>query len=291
MPTKTLFSPYYLEHRLPGHPEWGQDPRPTFAAVCALWQKASRHGGSWNEAQTEEEFVKPMLEALGWLFIVQATSHKGKDISRPDYALFVDAITRDAAYSLQGNDDAFYSHVPAIAEAKYWGRPLSQKDSSGRATWKAQGNPSHQMVSYLVGTCVPWGILTNGRIWRLYSREVSSTASEFYEIDLGLIFDSLSPGDEPTAAQLDQFRRWWLFFRRDSFLLDAYGKSFVQRVHEGSTTYAHQISDKLKELVFDQVMPEIAGGFVAYRYHQLGQREETVESLGQIYQASLSLLY
>jgi hypothetical protein len=36
------------------------------------------------------------------------------------------------------------------------------------------------MVSYLAGARAPWGILTNGQVWRLYSREVSSTANEFY---------------------------------------------------------------------------------------------------------------
>jgi len=108
---------------------------------------------------------------------------------------------------------------------------------------------------------------------------------------LGVIFDFLPPDGEPSAEQLDQFRRWWLFFRRDAFLPDAQGKSFVQRVHEGSATYARQISDKLKELVFEQVMPEIAGGFIAYRHHRMGIQEETPETLRQIYQASLSLLY
>ena len=38
-------------------------------------------------------------------------------------------------------------------------------------------------------------------------------------------------------------------------------------------------------------MPEIAGGFVAYRRAQLRVQEETDESLREIYQASLSLLY
>ena len=62
-------------------------------------------------------------------------------------------------------------------------------------------------------------------------------------------------------------------------------------MHEGSATYAKEISDKLKELVFREVMPEIAGGFVAYRHRQLGIQAESEESLRQIYQASLSLLY
>jgi hypothetical protein len=147
------------------------------------------------------------------------------------------------------------------------------------------------MVSYLVGTRSPWGILTNGRTWRLYSREVSSTASEYYEIDLGLLFDFLPEGVNPSEVQVEQFKRWWLFFRKQSFIPTLSGKSFVQRVHEGSTTYAREISDKLKNLVFDKIMPEIAGGFVAYRFNEMGLQEETEESLVEIYRASLSLLY
>jgi len=289
--SKTLFSRHYLNTRLPNHPEWAEDPRPTFEVVRALWQKARQYGQNWNEAQTEEEFVKPMLKALGWAFTVQPKAKKGGRITRPDYALFGSDQAKAEADRYLGQDDPFYNRALAIAEAKYWGRPLSQKDTSGRNTWKVGSNPSHQMVSYLVGTRVPWGILTNGRTWRLYSREVSSTASEFYEVDLGLVFDFLPDDAEPSPVQLDQFRRWWLFFRRDAFVPDAQGKSFVQRVHEGSATYAREISDKLKELVFEQVIPEIAGGFVAYRYHERGIRQETEESLKEIYQATLSLLY
>ena len=296
MQTKALFSRHYLETRLPDHPEWSEDPQPTYEAVRALWQKACQYGDAWNEAQTENEFVRPVLEALGWSFIVQPKARHGGRVTRPDYALFADDDARDAAYPYQGDDDPFYGRALAIAEAKYWGRPLSQMDASGRNTWKAASNPSHQMVSYLVGTRAPWGVLTNGRVWRLYSREVSSVASEYYEIDLSAIFDSPPPTDHETRTTdhetpLTAFKTFWLFFRRDAFLPDPQGRSFLQRVREGSATYARQISDKLKELVFEQVMPEVAGGFVAYRSHELGVQEETEDSLRAIYQASLSLLY
>ena len=200
MQTKTLFSLHYLEHRLPDHPEWSEDPRAAFEAVRALWQRARQHGDTWNEAQTEDEFVRPILEALGWTFVVQPKSVRRGRVTRPDYALFADEASKAEAYPFQGDDDPFYSRALAIAEAKYWGRPLSQKDQSGRDTWKAGANPSHQMVSYLVGTRVAWGILTNGQVWRLYSREVSSTASEFYEVDLAPLLDSLAPGGEPSLA-------------------------------------------------------------------------------------------
>ena len=190
---KSLFSLHYLETRLPGQPEWAEDPQAAFDAVRLLWQKARRYGEAWNEAQTEDEFVKPVLAVLGWSYIPQVKNSRSGRINRPDYALFADEATKNAAYPHQGDDDPFYSRALAIAEAKYWGRPLSRKDANGRDTWKTDNNPSHQMVSYLVGTRCPWGILTNGRTWRLYSREVSSTASEFYEVDLDAIFGEDTP--------------------------------------------------------------------------------------------------
>ena len=268
MQTKTLFSQHYLETRLPQHAEWNEDPRPVFEALRALWDKAQQFGETWSEAQTEDEFIKPALEALGWNYIVQPKARHAGRITRPDYALFADTATQQDAYPLQGDDAAFYSRALAIAEAKFWGRPLSQKESSGRESWKTGENPSHQMVSYLVGTRAPWGILTNGRVWRLYSREVSSTASEFYEVDLGGIMNHESRIMNHDSAIHDSFRRFWLFFRRDAFIPDAQGKCFVQRVHEGSATYAREISDKLKELVYAEVMPEIAG----YMYRDLKLR-------------------
>jgi hypothetical protein len=61
---KSLFSQHYLQTRLPDHPEWAEDPAPVFETVRALWERACALGASWNEAQTEEEFVRPVLDAL-----------------------------------------------------------------------------------------------------------------------------------------------------------------------------------------------------------------------------------
>jgi hypothetical protein len=192
---KTLFSTHYLEKRLPQLPEWDADLTEAFAAVRALWARAQQYGDAWDEAQTEEELIKPLFALLGWHVIVQPKAHQAGRRRRPDYALFPDAEVRDAAYPHQGDDDAFYAHALAIAEAKYWQRPLSKRDPAGREAWDRSTNPSYQIVSYLVGTGVAWGILTNGRTWRLYSREVSSTASEFYEIDLADVFEPAHESD------------------------------------------------------------------------------------------------
>ncbi len=285
MPTqsgKTLFSQHYLDTRLPLTPEWAEDVSGPFGELRDLYERQHELLPTLTEAQTEDEFIKPALDTLGWQYIVQPRHGRGGNLTRPDYALFADDAMKRDAQRHHKDDNAFYGRALAIAEAKYWDRPLSKKDSEGRDEWRAEGNPSHQIVSYLAGTRVSWGILTNGKTWRLYNRDAGSIASEFYEVDLEAI---VTAGDE------DAFRRFWLFFRRNAFVPDAKGDIFVSTVLEGSTTYAREISDKLKELVFQEVMPYIANGFIAYRRAQPGITGETPESLRAIYAASLALLY
>jgi hypothetical protein len=135
---KSLFSLHYLATRLPAQPEWQEDAQPAFAAVRALWQKAAALGANWNEAQTEDEFV------------------------RPDYALFGDAATRDAAYPRQGDDAAFYGPALAIAEAKYWGRALSKQAEPLAAFLHRRGaaelsRPSPALRQLAVGGGCPHG--------------------------------------------------------------------------------------------------------------------------------------
>ena len=127
MQAKTLFSQHYLKSRLPDDPEWQEDPQKVFDNMRALWIKACQYGDNWNEAQTEEEFVKPILQVLGWSYVVEPkATHRGR-VTRPDYALFPDEATKDTAMPYQGKDDAFYSRALAIAEAKHWELPLANK--------------------------------------------------------------------------------------------------------------------------------------------------------------------
>ena len=253
----------------------------------------ARAGRNWNEAQTEQEFVKPVLDALGWSYIVQVKAQRrGGSLTRPDYALFADPAAKELAYPDQGNDDAFYGRAAAIAEAKYWGRPLSQQDSFGPQHLEGREQPQPPDGQLPGGHTLPVGhphqrphlapLQPGGQQHRQrVLRDRPGADLRFPRSGRRL----------PHPSKPADFKRWWLFFRRDAFLPDAHGRSFVQRVREGSATYAKRVSDKLKELVFDEVMPEIANGFVAYRREQLGIREETEESLREIYAAGLSLLY
>lgn len=74
-----------------------------------------------------------------------------------------------------------------MVEAKRWGRILDRADGRRGDV----GVPSTQMLRYLrriddiTGGGLRWGILTNGRVWRLYFSGAVSVAEDFLEIDLG----------------------------------------------------------------------------------------------------------
>ncbi len=270
---KPLFSQHYLEHRLPDSGEWQEDVSVAFSRLESLYQQKKAILPTLNEAQTEAELIQPILEILGFSYIPQVSSRGKGRSERPDYALFATENDRYQAYALQNNERAFYSQVLAIAEAKYWQRSLSDVSKNDqRDIWK-NSNPSFQITNYLTGTGVDWGILTNGREWRLYYRQASSTATEFYPVDL---MELLEGGDR------QKFRYFWLFFRQEAFIKDIHGQNFLERVREGSTTYATRVGNELKELVFDRIFPDISKGFVSLN---------TDIQPDLLYEASLSLLY
>ncbi|MFM6183594.1 MAG: Eco57I restriction-modification methylase domain-containing protein [Dolichospermum sp.] len=279
---KPLFSQHYLTYRIQELPEWQLDITSDFEKFKNLYLSKKAILPTLNESQTEEEFIKPALEILGFKYIPQVITHGKGRSQRPDYALFSNTETRDIAYTLQTNETAFYNQVLAVAEAKYWERQLSKVSANDQRDIFKNENPSFQISSYLIGTNVDWGILTNGREWRLYYRLASSTATEFYPIDLVELLESVDKLED----NLEKFKYFWLFFRRAAFEKDSYNKNFLERVREGSTIYATQVGNELKTLVFEQIFPNLAGGFVADAF----RRGKNIESK-QVYTATLSFLY
>lgn len=279
---RSLFSQHFLENRLASMQEWKTDVATPLKELTSLYETKKETLPNLNEAQTEQEFIRPVLDLLGFSYIPQIEFNRAGRVQRPDYALFSDDRKKKDAFKHLGKEQAFYSRSLAILDAKYWARPLSEQKKNDPRDEFQNANPSFQMVNYLTGTGVDWGVLTNGESWRLYSRLASSTATEFYQVNLREILESHDP---------ERFKYFYLFFRRAAFERDAQSRNFLQRVREESTTYARVVGDKLKALVYDQVFPLLAGGFVAYRHNNKDITRETTETRKEIYQATMSLLY
>jgi type I restriction-modification system DNA methylase subunit len=281
-----LFSDHFLSKRLPAESLlWTSEKiaaQTAFDKIFAQYKKFKATYEHPNEAQTEDDFIRPVLNILGYSYIVQTPlKHKGQ-FNQPDYSLFADEKTKKEAGSFRVKEqEAFYGKALAICDAKYWGRPLDIKLSDTKDSF-TNINPSFQIVNYLVGANVDWGILTNGKLWRLYYQKATSRSSNFYEVDLE---------DLILKAELEAFLYFFLFFRKETFLKDLHGKTFLDYVLEGSTSYAAEVSDVLKEKVFTDIFPHLARGFLHYRRKELGIQTETGETLKEIYNATLTLLY
>lgn len=117
----------------------------------------------------------------------------------PDALLFPGADADAAAAGLDPWQR--FRHGAALVEAKRWNRPLD------RAAQGDQGVPAAQLMHYLSRADVitqgkmRWGILTNGRHWRLYWQGALSVADDYLEIDLGKVFGL--PGCTPDLLDTD----------------------------------------------------------------------------------------
>jgi len=287
-----LFSSYYLAYKLPERSLWqALEPkaREAFEAIKQAYHEmaAANLFAAKNEAETERVFIRPSLKALGFEhFSVQPSLDSYDAKLKPDYALFPDRESYEAAQRERENMRVFYGKAVAIAEAKYWGRPMNDPDPSDPAD---TSDATKQLVGYLRDVAewtdgkTRWGILTNGKLWRLFCRRADYTAENYVEIDL----EAIISGDN-----FEAFKYFYALFSRDAFVPDPVeGVSWLESYLKGSEEYSSAITQRLKDLIFEKVFDCLAEGFVRYRRERLGVTHEDDLTKRVIYQGCLTLLY
>ena len=184
---QSIFSNYYLDSLIIEQPQWADTPNieSDYAAIKELFAAVAPNAEHLNEAQTEHEFIQPLLEQLGHVFEVQPALQTSQGTKRPDYAFFPSNDAHDAAQS-HINTNQFFNTALAVGDAKKWSRNLDRKTQSRGVPFNNQ-NPNYQIDFYLRGADKDWGLLTNGRQWRLYHRQTSYRLDSFYEVDLAAL--------------------------------------------------------------------------------------------------------
>ncbi len=257
-----LFTTDWLTEGITATPQWQalDDAR-----ITQLWAQ-SRHlldellkRKNPTEADTEQKLIYPLLGMLGWdhISVQQNLTIRGrKDV--PDALLFPDADADATASGLEPWQR--FRHGSALVEAKRWGRPLDRQGTGD------QGVPSTQIMHYLQRASVItegrmlWGILTNGRNWRLYYQNALSVAEDFFEIDLGKLFGL--PGCTPElfddGMSLEHaFRLFVLAFGREAFLPTEQGRSFHLIALDETKRWEERVRKDLAETVFSNVFPKL----------------------------------
>ena len=274
-----LFTRYFLAEGIKATPEWRAsiaqpEAFARFSSDILHRYQALSGFQDPNEAVTEQELIRPVLELLGWTdYLPQQGVSRNEDI--PDLLLFPDAQSKGQA-AARANPDQRFLDALVIEESKRLGVPLDIRDQKGVVK---TGTPHGQILRYLstadnvADGRIRWGILTNGKVWRLYDRRARPRASGYFEADLPAM---LQPGNE------DSFRLFYLLFRRDSFILkDGATATLLEQALAQGKRYEQQVAQDLSSVVFESAFPKLVEALA----------NATGATLPQVRQAALIFLY
>ena len=261
-----LFSDPFLEDRLPNLEKYYNNPSTSylndfwnvdetdatkfneaFQDIMTLWNKLDQDVPKFcaKERQLQNSWIDKIFEILGWTIELEETSSKYGINNYPDYALFASEADWKKSKDLSGNNK--FKRATAVADAKDWGISLDGKGFSNK-------NPSFQIINYLKQTDKNWGILTDGKYWRIYSLRSDSKHTTYYEIDLEKIL---------AAGDYQRFKYFFNFFRVEAFVIDAKlsDRSFLDFVFEDGQVYSKRVEKNLQERVYN-VVSSICQGYL-----------------------------
>ena len=272
---RNLFSNHYLESLIKDSPEWNEDVGQAFALAKEIYDRRRDSWKKLDESMLEQFLIKPIFEeVLGHHYIPQAKVEKGS--RRPDYAFFENDAALSEALEHKETDDLYLKAI-AVGDAKRWKVLLDKKVKGSSGSFEFQ-NPSYQIDQYLHMTKVRWGILTNGHHWRIYYNETSYKLDSYYDIDLETILET---------DNVEGFKHFYLFFRREAFVKGPDGRSFLDNVYDGSVKYAKELGDSLQKNVYE-AMKIISEGFFERSGNDLVPDEH---NLREVQENTLRLLY
>ena len=248
-----LFASYFLNEGIRDTPEWkasAADPErfAAFADGVRGRYEALRGTADPNEAVTEQELIRPVLELLGWAdYLPQQGAARNEDI--PDHLLFPDAVSKARAAAKPNPEERFPDAI-VVEESKRFGLSLDARGTDAR---QRSRTPHGQILRYLSTADVEsesrirWGILTNGRVWRLYDYRARPRASGYFETDLGEALESE-----------DALRLFYLLLRRSSFTpQDGATFSFLETALAEGRRHEQQVAQDISGVVFERVFPAL----------------------------------
>ena len=269
---QALFSTYHLEKVVKG--QTSDELELTYKQIKKIYDSIAGFAENLNEAQTENRFIHPVLKILGHVFEVQPGLQTSQGRRQPDYAFFAGTEALAHAHP-EINTNAFFNTAIAIGDAKAWARNLDRK-LKGPGDPFSNSNPNYQIDFYIRTSELTWGIITSGKLWRLYHRDTSYKLDSFYEIDLEKILIN---------EDIEAFRYFYYFFRSDAFIPDTSHHAFLDNVLSGSVRYTVSVADDLGDKIY-LALEALINGFLTYRDNNLSTYD-----IETIHENCLILLY
>ena len=264
-----LLTDYFLSDGIKATPEWytsvaSESEFEEFRNGVRQRYGALSQAPDPNEAVTEQELIRPVLELLGWTeYLPQQGASRSEDI--PDLLLFPDADAKERAIGKASAEERYRDAV-VVEESKRFGLPLDARGRDGR---RRATTPHDQIVRYLSTAEVVseghirWGVLTDGGVWRLYDYRARPRATGYFEADLGEILES---GDT------DRLRTFYLLLRRESFeAQEGATVSFLETALAEGRRYEQQVAQDLSDMVFGRAFPQLVQALAEHTQLELGE--------------------
>ena len=272
-----LFSGYYLDERIDDLDAWDcdADAEAAFDELRRLWELEGDLAASYNEDELLTSWIDGVLDILGFGSLAETTL-PGKGGYNDRLLFESEQIRRDASLRKRDGDaKAMYGLASAVLEAKQWAADFTERFSETRSYRDA----SHQIKYYLEHTPerLQWGILTDGKTWRLYGTKDYATET-YYEVDLP---ELLVSGD------LEAFKYFYLFFRPEAFR-EVSGTTFLDTVWNESETATQELGEDLQDNVFT-ALRVLGEGFV--ETNDLDIDPDDAAARAELKEQSLVLLY
>ncbi len=159
--------------------------------------------------------------------------------------------------------------------------------------------PSNQMLRYLSTVEVAsdrkirWGVLTNGRTWRLYFQGTRSRSEDFFELDVAALIGV--PGIEVSLFDYEArhgLKLLDLLFRREAFLPQSWdpdARTFHEYALNEARQYEEKVSQDVGDRVFKLVFPALSNALM--KNDPDAPRPLTRKYLDEVRAGALILLY
>jgi hypothetical protein len=139
-----------------------------------------------------------------------------------------------------------------------------------------------QIDTYLSLSNVTWGVVSNGRFWRLVHKNSSRTLETYFEID---VLAALEAANDRSALAVATF--FWAFFSQRAFRTDAHGTVFLDEALSQSKAYAIALEADLRDNAYRSLEQLIIGFFAG----DGRLNPKNAEHRDEVYRNSLYLLY
>lgn len=248
----------------------------------------------WSETDTVNNIIKPVMEFLGWhgregskqdpiISELSLLSHEGekKKTYRPDLLYVHKYQYRDGISKAKNTDRLLEARHPEtgaimVLEAKYWDRLQEYNNGDTKGISKKndrQGDdgtrslpPNDQILKYMDLLGRDFGILTDGKTWRLFHNELSrGDLHRYFEFDLGNLMDLARIGLDNSEQRRREFEEnikyFYYLFCKESLCKNVSDHPLVYKFLDHSRTYAERLEEDLKER-FVMTMGHICNGMV-----------------------------